>query len=177
MIQRLCQMSIVATFALTFVSLLPLIPTQTVHSAPSRAQSRIGALRKQMLVLMNRDRAAHGLYAYVENRALSRGAYIHSRKMGRTGFLTHRLRGEFILDDRIRNDGITTTAWGENVGYASPQPNARGSIKVIERSMLAEDPPDDGHRRNILSTMYSRVGIGVYVDLHGWVWVTEDFAR
>jgi hypothetical protein len=34
------------------------------------------------------------------------------------------------------------------------------------QSMMAEKPPDDGHRQNILSTSFNLVGIDVLVDAH-----------
>ena len=45
------------------------------------------------------------------------------------------------------------------------------------QSMMAEKPPDDGHRQNILSTSFNMVGIDVLVDAHQNVWLTEDFAQ
>jgi uncharacterized protein YkwD len=41
--------------------------------------------------------------------------------------------------------------------------------------MFAEQPPDDGHRLNILSSN-TNLGVDVYVDAKGQVWLTEDFA-
>jgi uncharacterized protein YkwD len=44
--------------------------------------------------------------------------------------------------------------------------------------MLGETPPNDGHRRNILSATFAVVGVDVYLDsTHGRLWLTEDFAR
>ena len=35
----------------------------------------------------------------------------------------------------------------------------------------------DGHRRNILGKNWNRVGIGVWQDAQGYVYVTQLFAR
>jgi len=43
--------------------------------------------------------------------------------------------------------------------------------------MMAEKPPDDGHRRNILSTSYALIGVDVLIDAHHGIWLTEDFAQ
>lgn len=44
-------------------------------------------------------------------------------------------------------------------------------------SMMAEQPPNDGHRQNILSPHFDRTGIGIYVEnASGRLWLTEDFA-
>jgi uncharacterized protein YkwD len=41
--------------------------------------------------------------------------------------------------------------------------------------MLNEQPPDDGHRLNILSATFTHIGIAVYRDGSGTVWLTQDF--
>jgi uncharacterized protein YkwD len=43
--------------------------------------------------------------------------------------------------------------------------------------MLAEKPPDDGHRRNIMSSAFHHIGIAVYRDNSGIVWMTQDFSN
>jgi hypothetical protein len=41
--------------------------------------------------------------------------------------------------------------------------------------MLAEKPPEDGHRQNLLSTSFYQIGVAVLIDAKGIAWVTEDF--
>jgi uncharacterized protein YkwD len=43
--------------------------------------------------------------------------------------------------------------------------------------MLNEQPPNDGHRLNILSTSFTHIGIAVYRDSSGTVWLTQDFSN
>jgi uncharacterized protein YkwD len=43
--------------------------------------------------------------------------------------------------------------------------------------MMAEQPPNDGHRRNILNTGFNLIGIDVLIDSKNQVWLTEDFAQ
>jgi uncharacterized protein YkwD len=47
----------------------------------------------------------------------------------------------------------------------------------LTQGMLNEQPPDDGHRKNILSRSFTRVGIAVVRDSSGTVWLTQDFAN
>ena len=47
----------------------------------------------------------------------------------------------------------------------------------LTQSMLDEKPPDDGHRLNILSSAFSHVGISVFRDSSGTVWMTQDFSN
>ena len=44
--------------------------------------------------------------------------------------------------------------------------------------MLAEQPPEDSRRQNLLSASLTAVGIDVLLDpAHGRLWITEDFAQ
>ena len=43
--------------------------------------------------------------------------------------------------------------------------------------MLNEQPPNDGHRLNILSTSYAHIGIAVLRGSDGTVWLTQDFSN
>ena len=57
----------------------------------------------------------------------------------------------------------------------TPQDIAKMAVGLTQ-SMLDEKPPDDGHRRNILSPDYQYIGIAVQRDSSGSVWLTQDFA-
>ena len=48
---------------------------------------------------------------------------------------------------------------------------------ALTRDMLAEKPPDDGHRLNLLSPDFTPIGIAVYRGSDGTVWLTQDFAN
>ena len=41
--------------------------------------------------------------------------------------------------------------------------------------MLAEVPPEDGHRKNLLSKSFKRIGLSVVRESGGKVWLTQDF--
>ncbi len=132
-------------------------------------------LQQQLLTLINQDRKSQGLYVYALNSIMSGGALLHSKRMSVCG-MSHQCPGEADPCQRVSNEGISWTSCGENVGYTSPNPTDWTGVKKIEQAMLAEQPPDDGHRLNLLNTSYHRVGIGIYLDTRGLVWITEDFA-
>ncbi|HET9842158.1 MAG TPA: CAP domain-containing protein, partial [Nocardioides sp.] len=48
---------------------------------------------------------------------------------------------------------------------------------ALTQDMLNEKPPDDGHRRNILSRSFTRIGIAVFRDSSGTVWLAQDFSN
>ena len=50
------------------------------------------------------------------------------------------------------------------------------AAKGLTMAMYNEKPPGDGHRKNILSSGFNRIGIDVMRDAKGTVWLTQDFA-
>lgn len=153
----------------------PTAPVQSGGSLPPLTSAE-SQLTQQLFALINQDRTSQGnLYAYVLNSAMSSGARLHSWKMANCG-LSHQCPGEPAPCQRVSNDGISWTACGENVGYSSPSPTAWAGVQAIEKDMLNEPPPA-GHRYNLLNTSYHRIGVGVYIDSRGYVWITEDFAN
>ena len=67
-------------------------------------------------------------------------------------------------------------ACGENVGTAT-YPTLWAGVQAIDQGMMGEVPPEDGHRKNLLSTDFHQIGIGIIVANNNTVWVTEDFAN
>lgn len=159
-------------------------PRPTIRPTPTSSGSTAGLigtsqerqLGQQLFALINQDRANQGLFAYTLNGTLSSGAYEHSQRMAGCG-MSHQCPGEPDPCQRVTNEGIAWTTCGENVGYTSPNPTSWAGVQKIEQYMLAEQPPDDGHRRNLLSTSFHRIGIGIFIDANSTVWITEDFTN
>jgi uncharacterized protein YkwD len=151
----------------------PTQPATTMTSAPTYQKQQLAAY---IFGLINHDRAVKGLSPYAWSNALAGGAHLHNLRMVAYGQLSHQTPGEPDLGTRITNDGIHWSAVGENVGqafYSDPQQG----LLAIHQGMMAERPPNDGHRQNILSTSYNLVGIDVLIDSKNQVWLTEDFAQ
>ena len=129
-----------------------------------------------VVAAINSARAQQGLPALTVYAALQSSAHGHDLAMAAANQLSHQLPGEPDLGTRETNAGVSWTAAGENIGWTSDMTQA-GALG-IEASMLGETPPNDGHRRNILSATFTVVGVDVYLDsTHGRLWLTEDFAR
>ncbi|KPC61851.1 sigma-70 family RNA polymerase sigma factor [Streptomyces chattanoogensis] len=148
-------------------------PTQTPR--PSRTVDAA----QQVLAVINKARADHGLPPYTLTSGLTRSAESHNTVMSDGCGLSHQCPGEAPLGDRETAQGVHWGAAGENIGQASagPDPQQIASAAVgLTQSMLNEKPPNDGHRQNILSTAFHHVGIGVHRDANGAVWLTQDFS-
>jgi uncharacterized protein YkwD len=151
----------------------PPTPTRT-SGGGSTSQEQQQA--QYVLGLINHDRVAMGLPPYTWSAALARGARLHNMRMVAYGQLSHQCPGEPDLGIRITNDGLAWRAAGENIGWSN-YPDPQQGVLSNHQAMMAEQPPNDGHRRNILSTSYTLVGIDVLIDSQHKIWLTEDFAQ
>ncbi|MGZ3609507.1 MAG: CAP domain-containing protein [Ktedonobacteraceae bacterium] len=154
----------------------PAVPGTGNNGSSSTPTSQAQQLAQYVFGLINHDRVAMGLPAYSWSKALSGGAHLHNLRMMAYGQLSHQCPGEAGLGTRITDDGIAWRAAGENIGW-SDYPDPQQGVLSNHQSMMAEKPPDDGHRQNILSTSFNLIGIDVLVDAHQNVWLTEDFAQ
>ena len=81
------------------------------------------------------------------------------------------LSGNYITS-KMKADGVSYKAWGENIAYIGgiTDPTALAN-KFMENWMNSE-----GHRKNILSTNFDSIGIGVYQSGNR-VYATQEFYK
>ncbi len=153
--------------------------TSAPASAPSQASQT--AAVQQVLALINQARSQAGLPAYTITSGLDTSAARHTTVMAGGCGLSHQCPGEPALGARETAAGVHWTAAGENIGEGGPVADSAAAIAQmavgLTQSMLDEKPPDDGHRLNILSSAFTHVGISVYRDSSGTVWMTQDFSN
>ncbi len=160
----------------------PTTPAPTA-AAPASTAPAAGQheATQQVLAVINQARAQAGLPAYTISSGLDTSATRHTSVMAGGCGLSHQCPGEPALGDRETAAGVHWTAAGENIGEGGPvadTPAAIAQMAVgLTQSMLAEKPPDDGHRLNILSSAFTHAGIAVYRDSSGTVWMTQDFSN
>ena len=133
-----------------------------------------------MLTLINQARAQAGLAALSFSAGLDQSASQHNLLMAEGCGLSHQCSGEPAIGDRETADGVHWTAAGENIGEEGPVADTTTAIAqaavALTQGMLNEQPPNDGHRLNILSTSFAHIGIAVYRASDGTVWLTQDFS-
>jgi uncharacterized protein YkwD len=155
-------------------------PRATGTPAPPNG-GRYDQAVNQVLALINQARAQAGLAAYTVSSGLVRSATAHNQLMAGGCGLSHQCPGEPPLGTRETDAGVHWTSAGENIGEAGPISPASAAIAQaavgLTQDMLNEKPPDDGHRLNILSSSFHHIGIAVYLDSSGTVWMTQDFSN
>ena len=134
-----------------------------------------------MLAAINAARSAAGLPAYTFRAGLQVSSRRHNLQMADGCGLSHQCTGEPDLGARETAAGVQWTAAGENIGEGGPVADRAAAITqmavALTEDMLAEKPPDDGHRLNILSSTFTRIGIAIYRAGNGTLWMTQDFAN
>jgi RNA polymerase sigma factor (sigma-70 family) len=164
------------TSAAPHTSSAAVVATTSTTSASSNSETAA----QQVLDVINQARKQNGLKAYTMSTDLINSATAHNTRMEDGCGLSHQCSGEAALGDRETAAGVQWTSAGENIGDGGPVSDTQSSIASmavsLTNSMLAEQPPDDGHRLNILSSSYTEIGIAVTRDSSGTVWMTQDFA-
>ena len=159
------------------VSTRPSTPAAPASAPPAQDGSAAG----QVLALINQARSSAGLPALTVTSGLEASSSAHNLKMAGGCGLSHQCPGEAAIGDRETAAGVHWTAAGENIGEGGPVDNTGSAIAQmavgLTQSMLDEQPPNDGHRMNILSTSFTHIGIAVYRDGSGTVWLTQDFSN
>ena len=154
-------------------------PVPTDNGSQTKGTAEEQQLAQQLFKRINQDRAANDLPALAWEPRLERSARLHDLVMASGCGLMHQCPNEPDVGTRISNQGVQWQAAGENIGEGGPvytTSDAWNMILMIHNGMMGEKPPDDGHRRNLLSRDFHRIGISIYIDSHNTLWLTEDFA-
>lgn len=108
------------------------------------------AAEERMLELINRDRRAEGLTPLLMDDELRQVARAHSREMFQLSYFAHQSPRTGSPTDRLKAAGIDYMIAGENLAY---QPD----VEIAHRELMNSP----GHRKNLMSPLYKRVGVGV----------------
>ena len=144
-----------------------------------RAPATGDAIINAVLGHINAARARAGLPAYTLSTSLSKASALHNQRMIDGCGLQHQCSGEGGIGERFSAQGVRWTAAGENIGFGSSGSSDSAVIAAangLTDSMLAEKPPNDGHRKNLLSSTFKRIGLSV-VRADGRTWMTQDFVN
>ncbi|MEY4545340.1 MAG: hypothetical protein RL685_1535 [Pseudomonadota bacterium] len=125
--------------------------------------------REYVLELVNADRKREGLPPVERDRIAERAAQKHAEDMAHLGYTAHWGSDGSVPEERY------TAAGGEHfvqenaacffdgaVRPLDPQPKLGASLlDLIQGAFMAEVPPHDGHRKNILKPTHTGLGIGL----------------
>lgn len=121
-------------------------------------------LEAEMLVLVNKERAANGLKPVKADEELAKVARKHSVDMFKRGYFSHYTPEGKNPFDRMRKDNIFFLTAGENLALSQ-------TLKMAHDGLMKSP----GHRANILNPTFGRLGIGI---LDGGIYglmITQNF--
>lgn len=104
----------------------------------------------QMVDLVNKERVSRGLQVLTFDPALREIARVHSADMFERGYFSHYSPERETVADRAQKAGIDYQLIGENLAYAP-------TLQLAHQGLMNSP----GHRANILSPDYHKIGIGV----------------
>jgi uncharacterized protein YkwD len=134
-------------------------PSSTAHlTKAAKVKPRSNAWETKVLKLTNARRKAHGRKPLQAATCPDRLAEHWTRHMARTHDFEHQSLDRFF-------DCVNVHAAGENiaVGYETP------------RQLVSGWMHSPGHRANILSRHFHRIGISGWRDAGGHTYATQDF--
>lgn len=142
------------------------VPTTPPSNGDDYTTPSISAQEENAFILLNQDRIANGLPALALDPVLSQIARAKSRDMNDKNYFSHTSPTYGSASEMLRHFGYSFTSVGENIAHHA----------TVEKSQAAF-MSSSGHRRNILGSQWSKVGIGVWKDSQGFVYVTQLFVR
>ncbi len=125
------------------------------------------ANEEKIFELTNAERKKEDVATLKLNAELSKIARAHSENMARQGKMAHDLDDKTPFD-RMRGAGFLYTYAGENV--------AKGT-NVTLPAIMDGWMKSEGHRKNILKTEFSDIGVGIARAANGDVYFTQLFAK
>jgi uncharacterized protein YkwD len=156
-------------------------PSKTTKASTQGTVPKTGdAVLDAVLSHINAARADEGLGALTLDASLSKASALHNQLMINGCGLSHQCSGEKGLGDRFTAQGVKWNSAGENIGFGSSGASNADIIKAangLTDSMLAEVPPNDGHRKNLLNKGFGHIGLSIVRDSKGITWMTQDFVN
>lgn len=127
----------------------------------------VAAMPAEIFRLLNEQRAAYGLGPLAWNATLARAAQLHADDCQARGWCGHTGSDGSTMKERIIRQGYDPVRWSECWAWY-------GSPEMAVAMWMDEVPPDDPHRRTILSTWLAEVGVGVVPgNGHGYYFIAD----
>lgn len=124
------------------------------------------SLENQMIFLVNKERVTRNLKVLELDPKLRDVARMHSKDMFLRGYFAHYTPEGKNVADRAEDAGVRYLIIGENLAYAPSL--------MLAQSGLMDSP---GHRANILSLDFSKIGVGIMDGKEYGLMITQVFSN
>lgn len=140
----------VSNDTLTFLTIKPKTDERVDLGFRTRDYRPDDTIENQMIELVNDERTSRGLKPLVFDENLREIGRSHSADMFAKGYFSHFDPEGKSVADRVNEANIEYQVVGENLAYAP-------SLELAHKGLMNSP----GHRANILSEDYAKIGIGV----------------
>lgn len=124
------------------------------------------SLEVTMIDLINQERSKQGLQSLTYDHKLQGIARQHSADMFQKGYFSHYSPEGESVANRAEKTGINYLVVGENLAYAP-------TLQAAHRGLMNSP----GHKANILSSDYNKVGVGIAESSNYGLMITQDFSN
>ncbi|WP_175991319.1 CAP domain-containing protein [Bacillus sp. Marseille-Q1617] len=140
----------------------PQAQEQKQQAEPAAETGELSQYEQKVVELTNQERAKQGLPALKVDAELSKVAKAKSQDMQQNNYFSHDSPTYGSPFDMMKQFGVEYSSAGENIAMGQPTPE-----EVVQAWMNS-----DGHRKNILSSNYTHIGVGYVENGHYW---TQQF--
>lgn len=123
-----------------------------------QTEDGVRAFEREVIRLVNEQRAQNGLSPLRENWELSRVARFKSQDMADNRYFSHTSPTYGTPFQMMKDFGLSYRTAGENIAYGQRTPQA-----VVDAWMNSA-----GHRANILNASFTQIGVGYVAAGHYW---------
>lgn len=122
---------------------------------------------QKVVELVNIERQKAGLPALTLDSQLANVARLKSKDMATNNYFAHQSPTYGSAGDMLNKFGIRWSAWGENIAYGQNTP------EIVVNAWMNSP----GHRANILSAKFGKIGVGYVVNENGRPYWTQIFTN
>ncbi|MBN1582849.1 MAG: CAP domain-containing protein [Anaerolineae bacterium] len=149
---------------------LPQLTATALQLTATLPEGGVEAWPQEVFRLINAVRAEHDLPSFIYNDRLAHVAQLHGQDCLERGSLTHTGSDGSDVKARILRSGYDAIGWAEVITYsASPQEAVTWWIDEV--------PPNDAHRRTLLGSWLTEIGVAVIPLGNGTYYFITDLAR
>ena len=127
----------------------------------------VSSYERQVVELVNAERAKNGLSSLTLDSSVSNVARAKSKDMATNNYFSHTSPTYGGAGSMLSQFGIKYTAYGENIASGQKTPQ-----EVVTAWMNSS-----GHRANILSSDFTKIGVGYAANSSGKAYWTQMFIR
>lgn len=136
------------------------------------SSSYISEIEQMIFSKVNEERSKAGVAPLSYNNTMQKYARIKSKDMGDRKYFSHEDPSGQLITAKMKADGVSYSAWGENIAYIGGQSgNASLANQFMTNWMNSA-----GHRKNILSSNFKSIGVGVY-KIGNTYYATQEFMK